>query len=177
MIRGSHRPGGRSGFPVGERGQRCARLGRGPCSTRRSSSGGGQVAADALDAAGDNADAGWHNWACMIAEQAAQLAAKALPHGVGRAIAPGGRTCCACLRPRPPRRAWRSSEKVHGAALRLVRHHQPTRHPDALPGGTPHRRYRREDAEEALADARVIVAAVDETRAALGTAAGEEGPR
>lgn len=136
-----------------------------------------QAAADALEAAGDNAGAGWHNWACMIAEQAAQLAAKALLHGVGRGDRARGHDLVRLLETASTEAGLALSEKVHGAALRLVRHYQPTRYPDALPGGTPRSRYRREDAEEALADARVIVAAVNETRAALGTAAGEDGPR
>jgi HEPN domain-containing protein len=43
-----------------------------------------EAAEDALEASRDNTKGGWHNWSCMIAEQAAQLSVKALLHGVGR---------------------------------------------------------------------------------------------
>jgi HEPN domain-containing protein len=66
-------------------------------------------------------------------------------------------------------------DDVRNAGVRLARHYQPTRYPDALPGGTPRERYTADDAEVAIADAEAIVAAVDEAMHELRVAAGEEG--
>ncbi|MBA2576193.1 MAG: HEPN domain-containing protein [Euzebyaceae bacterium] len=115
-------------------------------------------AEDALAAARDNADRGWHNWACMIAEQAAQLAVKAVIHAVGRGAAARGHDLVALLDRVAEETGTAADDVVAGAALRLSRHYQPTRYPDALPGGTPHGRYRLDDAQEAVADSAAVLA-------------------
>ncbi len=83
-------------------------------------------AEDALAAARDNADRGWHNWACMIAEQAAQLAVKAVIHAVGRGAAARGHDLVALLDRVAEETGTAADDVVAGAALRLSRHYQPT---------------------------------------------------
>lgn len=133
-----------------------------------------EATADALQAARDNADAGWHNWACMISEQAAQLVVKALLHGVGRGDRARGHDLVRLLEATADAAGLTVTEQLRGAAMRLTRHYQPSRYPDALPGGTPHSRYQASDAEGALADAGLIVSAVDMAKAALLDAARED---
>ncbi|MGH8909010.1 MAG: HEPN domain-containing protein [Egibacteraceae bacterium] len=110
----------------------------------------------------------------MIAEQAAQLAVKGLLHGVGRGDRARGHDLVRLLDAAADTAGLAVSDEVREAAVRLSRHYQPTRYPDALPGGTPHSRYQAEDATVARIDADRLVDAVDEARAALREAAKEE---
>jgi HEPN domain-containing protein len=66
-------------------------------------------------------------------------------------------------------------EDLRASAIRLSRHYQPTRYPDALPGGTPRDRYGADDASIAIADAEAIVAAVDAGMNELRLAAEQDG--
>lgn len=100
------------------------------------------------------------NWACFSAEQAAQLAVKALLHGLGRA--PWGHDL--------DRLGGMVTEAgvgvpvtVADAMRRLTRHYIPARYPDAHPGGEPADHYGAADSEQAIADAGAIIAFVDET--------------
>jgi HEPN domain-containing protein len=112
----------------------------------------------ALAGARIQAEAGLHNWACFGAEQAAQLAMKALLHGVGRA--PWGHDLV------------RLGELAAGSGLdlrvdtgdrlrRLGRHYIPARYPDAHASGPPGRHYGAADAREAIGDAEAVLAFVD----------------
>ena len=132
-----------------------------------------EAAGDALEAARDNAARGWHNWACMIAEQAAQLAVKAVLHGVGRGDRARGHDLVELLAVAADLAGVPSTDEVTEAALRLSRHYQPTRYPDALPGGTPRGRYTVGDAREAQEDSATVVAAVDAAITSLRAAAAE----
>jgi HEPN domain-containing protein len=100
-----------------------------------------------------------HNWACFSAEQAAQLAVKALLHGLGRG--PWGHDLAA-LGERLSEAGLALSEDARAALLRLSRHYVATRYPDAHAGGSPGERYSASDADQALADARAILAIVDQ---------------
>lgn len=131
-----------------------------------------EAADDALRAARDNAAAGWSNWACMIAEQAAQLAAKAVLHAVGRGDRARGHDLVKLFDVAVELTSFEFTADRRAAAVRLARHYQPTRYPDALPGGTPRSYYTRDDAEEALVDAELLVRGVDATAAALREASG-----
>lgn len=68
------------------------------------------AAGETLAATRDNAERGWHNWACVMAEQAAQLAVKGLLH----AWAPGGwpadTTSWACWPPPPSATPYTSAD-------------------------------------------------------------------
>lgn len=114
--------------------------------------------------------AGWHNWACMISEQAAQLAVKGLLHTVGRGDVARGHDLLRLVDAAAETAGLDVGGQIRAAAGRLVRHYQPTRYPDALPGGTPHSSYSAADAERALDDAAAVVGAVDRTKAALADA-------
>lgn len=103
-----------------------------------------------------------YNWACFSAEQGTQLAVKGLLHGVGGA--PWGHDLRALVDDAQSAGLPASSLE---AAARLTRHYIPSRYPDALPGGTAEDNYMRSDADDAIADAESIIAAVDVAWAAF----------
>lgn len=122
----------------------------------------------ALAAAASQQAEGFHEWACFLAEQAAQLAVKGLLHAVGAAA--WGHDLVALvdqvdaeIGPPWPHEGRRLAE-------RLSRFYLPTRYPDALPGGTPATRFGKADSAEALADARALITAVEGVWATLGGA-------
>jgi HEPN domain-containing protein len=113
----------------------------------------------ALRSARVQAAAGLDNWACFAAEQAAQLALKGLLHGLGRA--PWGHDLVQ-LGDRMREAAgagWPAGLDVR--VRRLSRHYIPARYPDAHPAGPPAAHYGPQEAEEAIADAEALLAAVD----------------
>src|SRR5919204_4944936 len=96
----------------------------------------------ALAGARVQAEAGLHNWSCFAAEQAAQLAMKALLHGLGRG--PWGHDLV------------RLGESAAAAGLeipanevdamrRLGRHYIPARYPDAHASGPASAHYGERD--------------------------------
>jgi HEPN domain-containing protein len=101
---------------------------------------------------------GLHNWACFAAEQSSQLAVKALLHGLG--LGPWGHDLLA-LGERLAEAGLEIPDHVHDALLRLSRHYMPARYPDAHAAGSPGDRYGPADAEQALDDARSVLALVD----------------
>jgi len=119
----------------------------------------------ALRSAQLQADAGLYNWACFAAEQAAQLAVKALLHGIG--AAPWGHDL-----EELGRRAHEAGVPVdderRAALLRLKRHYIPSRYADAHPGGAASDQYVDSDARAAIADAEAILAFVDDAWKRLG---------
>jgi HEPN domain-containing protein len=104
------------------------------------------------------ADDGLHNWACFAAEQAAQLAVKALLHGVGRG--PWGHDLVA-LGDELERSGLQMPQDVRDSLMRLGRHYMPARYPDAHPAGSPGGHYSAADAKQALEDARAVLRLVD----------------
>lgn len=122
-------------------------------------------AARALEAARLGASGELDNWACFLAEQAAQLALKGLLHGLGRGpwghdlVRLGEWARDAGLEP---------PEEVADALRRLSRHYIPARYPDAHPSGPPGRHYGPADAREALEDATRVFRFVDEVWEGLG---------
>ncbi|SRR6266567_4424955 len=103
---------------------------------------------------------GLHNWACFAAEQAAQLAVKALLHGAG--VAPWGHDLVR-LGEAAKQSGINLPVAIEDALRRLSRHYIPARYPDAHPAGSPGTHYGEADAAEALADARAILDFVDAT--------------
>jgi HEPN domain-containing protein len=126
------------------------------------------AAEDATRAAQVQADADGHNWACFLAEQAAQLAVKALLHGVGVGawghdlVVLGGGVAKQLQTALPA--------EVDAALRRLSRHYIPARYPDAHPSGPPALYYGAGDAEQALADSRTVRDFVDSVWAQLTSA-------
>jgi HEPN domain-containing protein len=111
----------------------------------------------ALRSAHLQADAGLHNWACFAAEQATQLAVKAVLHGLGRG--PWGHDLVrlgemlADIGELPV--------DIADALRRLSRHYIPARYPDAHPSGPPGIHYGSADSSQAALDAEAVLAHVD----------------
>ena len=115
---------------------------------------------EAFGLARDARASGRHNWACFLSEQAAQLALKALLHGLG--AGPWGHDLV-----KLGQALSEAVEQPLGAALeetvvRLSRHYIATRYPDTHPAGSPSERYTAGDADAALGDAGQVLAAVDD---------------
>ncbi|HXH07561.1 MAG TPA: HEPN domain-containing protein [Vicinamibacterales bacterium] len=96
----------------------------------------------------------------FLAEQSAQLAVKALLHGVGAGawghdLVRLGEALTEATGQAPP-------PPVEAALRRLSRHYIATRHPDAHASGPPDVHYGPEDAAQALSDLDEILAFVDE---------------
>lgn len=118
------------------------------------------------------ADAALYNWACFLAEQAAQLAVKGLLHGIGAGgwrhdlVQLGEGVAAAIGDAIPPESA--------AALRRLSRHYIPARYPDAHPSGSPGRHYGPEDAQQALTDLAIVLQLVDDRWARLRHAASQD---
>lgn len=119
----------------------------------------------ALAGARLQADADLFNWACFAAEQAAQLAVKALLHGAGRG--PWGHDLVRLVEAAGAA-GLRVSADAADAARRLSRHYIPARYPDAHPSGSPAAHYGRADADEAVRDAELLLVFVDASWEGLG---------
>jgi HEPN domain-containing protein len=114
----------------------------------------------AQGAAVREAQAGNHNWSCFLAEQAAQLAVKALLHGLGRA--PWGHDLEQHTRALGEA-GVELPDEVTAGARHLARHYIPARYPDAHPAASPGSRYVADDSAGALRAARTLLAFVDDT--------------
>lgn len=119
----------------------------------------------ALAGARLQADAALFNWACFAAEQAAQLAVKALLHGAGRG--PWGYDLVRLVEAAADAGLDVPADTAD-AARRLSRHYIPARYPDAHPSGSPAAHYGRSDADEAVRDAELLLAFVDVAWKTLG---------
>lgn len=125
-----------------------------------------RVAADrALGASAAQAEAGFPEWACFLAEQAAQLALKGLLHGIGVGAWGHDLTELAARVSTEIGPPW--PDAAASRAERLARFYLPTRYPDALPGGVPGDRFSAEDVAAACEDAAGLLATVDSTWTAL----------
>jgi HEPN domain-containing protein len=98
-----------------------------------------------------------HEVACFHAEQAAQLALKALLRGVG--VPSFGHDVLDLAR-RVGGAMGASFGDIGVALSRLSRYSIPTRYPDAWAGGTPADHYGAEDSADAIAEAEAVVDAV-----------------
>ncbi len=132
-----------------------------------------QASSDGLRGARVQRDADLHQWACFLAEQAAQLTVKALLHGVGgeawgHDLVRLGEAVGVALATELP-------AELQAALRRLSRHYIPARYPDAHPAGSPGSHYGPEDADTALADAELVAASVLEWWRQLVSAEDESG--
>ena len=111
-----------------------------------------------------------HNWRCFLAEQAAQMAVKALLHGLGRG--PWGQdlrhlalmVADAVGQPFDP--------EVERSVRQLSDYYIPARYPDAVPGAAPAQRYTAAEADDAVAHAERVLGAVDDVWDQLTRAGG-----
>ena len=122
-------------------------------------------AESALASARREAAADAHNWSCFLAEQAAQLAMKALLHGLGRG--PWGHDLIR-LGDEVGRSGIEVTAELQDALARLSRHYIPARYPDAHPAGSAASRYRSSDATAAIADAEQVLRFADQSWRSLG---------
>ncbi len=130
-----------------------------------------RAADEALEGARANVGAGLHHWACFLAEQSAQLAVKALLHGVGRA--PWGHDLVTLGRAASDALGGSLGGAAEAALRRLSRHYIPARCPDAVPSGSPGEHYGVEDSRQAIDDARLVASVVDEAWRRLCAASGD----
>lgn len=100
-----------------------------------------------------------HNWRCFLAEQAAQMAMKALLHGLGRG--PWGHDLVELGKAMAEALEGPLDSSLADALRRLSKLYIPTRYADALPSGDPADKFTAADAEDAIADAELVVAQVD----------------
>lgn len=127
---------------------------------------------DALKSARLQKDEGLYNWACFAAEQAAQLAIKALLHGLGRA--PWGHDLPTLVKMVAEAGA-ETPEEVKDACARLSRHYIPPRYADVHPSGPAREHYTESDAGAAIEDAEAIVAFVAGKREEANDDSGDQG--
>ena len=107
-----------------------------------------------LEQAKWSAKGGFYEWACFIAQQAAEKAVKAVYqalHGTCR-----GHSVSALLRSLPE--GYRPEAPVVEAAMRLGRFYIQTRSPNGFDIGNPKDYYTETDSEAALEDARTVIA-------------------
>lgn len=116
------------------------------------------AAADALRAAEVQAAAGLYQWACFLAEQSAELAMKGFLHGVGAGA--WGHDLVALGEATAVQVGADVITEIVPALRRLSRHYIPARYPDAHPSGSPGEHYGTEDADEAVADTRLVLGAL-----------------
>jgi len=112
----------------------------------------------ALRSARLQSDDSLYNWACFSAEQGAQLALKALLHGVG--AAPWGHDL-EQLGARALEQGLVLPEEIADALRRLGRLYIPARYPDAHAAGDAASHFAASDAESAIRDARDVLDWVD----------------
>lgn len=117
-----------------------------------------EQAGSALATADLARNGGRHEWACFLDEQAAQLAVKGLLHAIGEQAWGHDLTVLVAGAAAVLGEIWPATT-VEPAA-RLARHYIPARYPDAHASGAPTTHYTVGDADQAGADARVILGAV-----------------
>lgn len=100
-----------------------------------------------------------HNWRCFLAEQAGQMAMKALLHGLGRG--PWGHDLVELGKALAEALEVDLDSSLADALRRLSKLYIPTRYADALPSGDPADKFTAADAEHAIADADLVIAEVD----------------
>ena len=122
-----------------------------------------------LSSARGDLERGDYNWACFKAQQAAELAVKALLHGLGQPAY--GHSVSRLLR-EASARGVEVPRKVVLAASALDKLYVPTRYPNAWAEGAPHEYYSEEDALEAVKLAEGVVGWVEEVWRSLRSVGG-----
>jgi len=130
------------------------------------------TAAEALSQARGRRDEGAHHWSCFMAEQTAQMAVKALLHGLG--LDARGHDLVKLGRQLVSETGEPLPDGVSDALMSLSQHYIGTRYPDAHPSGTPSEHYSATQAEEAVAHATSVATYVDELWARARAAADDD---
>lgn len=98
-------------------------------------------------------DAGDHEWAAFAAQQAAEKALKAVV--IAQGGEPWGHLTTALVEALPP--SLDAPATVLDAARRLDKHYIPARYPSGFPAGYPGKLYTAGEAEQAIADAQLVL--------------------
>lgn len=106
------------------------------------------------ESAARDRDEGDHDWACFKAQQAAELALKAVLRALGRRVT--GHSLLDLLE-RLRREGVPLDPVLEPAARNLEFHYIPSRYPDAFAHGAPFQFYDRARADQALEDASAIL--------------------
>lgn len=132
-----------------------------------------RMAGATLASAEGDRDRGDYNWACFKAQQAAEMALKALARGA--AIPVYGHSVSRLMAVLEER-GLRPGEDVRECAFLLDKYYIPTRYPNAWPEGSPHEYYTRREADEAIRCARLLIEWVSQTWRSLerGESTGRE---
>lgn len=96
-----------------------------------------RAAEEHLAAAEHARGGGFHSASVLSAEQAAQCVLKALLHGVGLPALARGHDLLVLAAAATDEAGLELSTEDHAALAELGLQYQPSRYPDALPGGTP----------------------------------------
>jgi len=114
-----------------------------------------RAAEKTLESARADMERGDHNWACFKAQQAGELAIKALLYGIGE---PAYGHSVARLVERASRiLSMEAPPGVLECGKLLDKLYIPTRYPDAWSEGEPHYYYTRRDSENAIRCAREVI--------------------
>jgi len=111
---------------------------------------------------------GFHSKVCFLCQQGAEKGLKALAYADGARFGPGHSLQELLDRLRP---AHPVLDQARDIGRLLDQYYVPTRYPNALPGGVPHRAFTEAQAREALAGCERILDAV---RAEIGRMRGQE---
>lgn len=125
------------------------------------------AAGDALEVARYTADGDHHHAAVLHAEQAVQCALKALLRGVGEAARARGHDLLGLARACDSAAGLTLGSEQLDLLADLARAYQPTRYPDALPGGTPREHFGAGVSGRAIGTAETVLEAVERQWAAL----------
>jgi HEPN domain-containing protein len=98
-------------------------------------------------------DADYYEWACFVAQQAAEKAVKALYQHLGMEV--WGHSVSRMLEELPDEH--KPPRELIDKARELDRHYGPTRYPNFHVEGAPADYYSREDAERAVKYARMVI--------------------
>ncbi|MEM2925964.1 MAG: HEPN domain-containing protein [Candidatus Bathyarchaeia archaeon] len=109
-----------------------------------------------LDSAKGDCERGEYNWVCFKSHQSAELAVKALLHGLG--LHAYGHSISGLL----ARKGLRIPQEILQGAKTLDKYYVPTRYPNAWVEGSPEDYYTHKDAKEAIEYAEAIIKWVEE---------------
>jgi len=100
---------------------------------------------------------GFHSKVCFLCQQGGEKALKAVAYGDGERYVVGHslQDLLSRLSPGHP-----VLESLRDACRLLDQYYVPTRYPNALPGGVPHRSYTQTQAQQAIADCERLMQAV-----------------
>lgn len=117
-----------------------------------------------LESARGDLERGDYNWACFKAQQAAEVAVKALLHGLG--LPAFGHSVSRLLKEFEGR-GIDVPEGLLRSAKALDKLYVPTRYPNAWAEGAPHEYYTEVDAADAIRHAESVLRWVEETWGSL----------